>query len=159
MKNTFKNNSKLKAGASITSTAVLLVGLGFPANSEGQNEPVPMTFDSVGSLLQDMDREGEVLQQGMTQCEAETLNRRLHDSYARLQERAVELSQGNTVVSDKVAVKRAHVAVKKAAKQLRVSMKMLRHQSDEMGMTERMAIAETATAALRAAEAALEIAP
>ena len=150
------SNSKLKVGTLLTSAVALLVAFGVPANSEGPVEPVPLTFDSVGSLLQDMDRESDTPQQGMTECEAEALNQRLKDSYVRLQERATELREENAAVSDRMAVKRAHVAVKRAAKQSRVSMKKLKQQSEEIDVAEQMTVAETAAAALRAAEAALE---
>ena len=169
MKNTFGNKEKSKAGTSVAFTAVLLVGFGFPAISEEQGQPASMTFDSVGSMLQDMDRERDTQDhmQSLNECEAEMLNRRLHDTYVRLQERAVELrkesvqqNEGRIAeqISEKIANKEARVALKKAAKQLRMTMSKTNDPSDQADMAERTAIAETAEAALRAAEAALEIA-
>ena len=129
------------------------------------NRARPLTFDSVGSLLQDMDRErdGEDIAYNQSECEAEAMKQRLHETYGRLKHKAVELREVRAPKAvtkpEKVAIKKAHVAVSKAAKQVRSTIGSLKQHIVQADMADRAAMMESAQAALMAAEAALELAP
>ncbi len=97
--------SKVEIAASLAPVAMMIAVFALPAQSDAAGEPGQMTFDSVGSMLQDMDREKSVvamerysnlprLEASSSEhaCETEDLNRRLQEVYAGLQERIGQTS-------------------------------------------------------------------
>lgn len=91
--------------AAVLAPAVMLVSVfAMPAQSDNDTEPSSMPFDSVGSMLLDMDRERSVgemeyyaslpkleAHNSSNTCQTEDLNDRLQEVYTGLQARIAEI--------------------------------------------------------------------
>lgn len=104
MRRSPKKMNRLEIAASLTPIAMMLVAWAAPVQGDGEGSPPEMTFDSVGSMLQEMDRERELnamehyaavprVETGNSKhaCETEDVNRRLHQVFEGLQSRIARI--------------------------------------------------------------------
>ncbi len=163
--------SRLTVSASLTSAAMLFIAVTVPAHGSGEGEGSPLTFDSIGSMLMDMDRDiGRerlvtladrysdlprlVATAGSKSCQTQDLNNRLQEVYVGLQDRiaSTDVNEGAVSPDD------ARLSAIKAARALHDAIASLKQQAaqEEFADNTMMIAAE---AALHAAESALESAP
>lgn len=96
--------SRLEIAASLTPLAMFVAVFAFPAQSDSEGEMGPIAFDSVGSMLLDMDRERSVgemeryaslprldAKDSEHACETQDLNQRLQEVYAGLQSQIAQI--------------------------------------------------------------------
>ncbi len=96
--------SRLEIAASLTPLAMFVAVFAFPAQSDSEGEMGPIAFDSVGSMLLDMDRERSVgemerhaslprleARDSQHACETQDLNHRLQEVYAGLQSQIAQI--------------------------------------------------------------------
>lgn len=99
--------SKPEIAALLTPVAMVVTVFAMPVQSDNSGDPVPMTFDSVGAMLQDMDREKSLSSMeryanlprieafaDAHACDTEDLNNRLQEVYAGLQDRIAQIDTG-----------------------------------------------------------------
>lgn len=96
--------SRLEIAASLTPVVMALAIVTFPVTSDSDTDFEAMPFDSIGAMLQDMDRERAVedmeryaslpmleARDSSYACETEDLNQRLQQVYNGLQERIAQI--------------------------------------------------------------------
>lgn len=162
---------RLKVAASVMPLALVAAVFTVPAHGDGEGGVGPMTFDSIGSMLMDMDRDigRERLvtqmesyddlprleaQTRATSCQTQDLNNRLQEVYTDLRERIAGVDLGE----DAHNLEDARRSAMKAAQELRKTITNLKHQAAHEEFADNTMVM-AAEAALHAAESALESAP
>ncbi len=147
---------KLEVAAALTPLAMFVVAFTLPAQSDNSNKTPPMTFDSVGSMLQDMDREQSLVtlerhanlptvgQADGHACPTEDVNNRMDEVYSRLQTRVEQFDFAE------IAKFEAKIIIQRAR-----DLEVMREQQASL-ISDAKASAASASAGIHAAIAAME---
>ena len=183
------NPGKLEVAAVLAPLAMVAAVFTVPVQSDNSDNLLPMTFDSVGSMLQDMDREQSLsslerhanLPTGATTsdhtCETADVNARMDEVYTRLESRVAridlsEIAELETKILMQMArefeisreqraalVREAQATAKAATVGIQAAIADMEEQRRQSASKDAEMVAAAVEAALRAAEAALENQP
>ncbi len=180
---------KLEIAAVLAPLAMAFAVVTMPVQSDNSDDMPPMTFDSVGSMLQDMDREQSLCvmerHTGLPttdhktdhSCQTADVNARMDEVYTRLKTRveSIDLSEiaeletqivmqrareiEITRQQQKALVRQAQARAEAANAGIKAAIAEMEQHRRQSASKEAEMVAATVEAALRAAEAALENQP
>ena len=176
---------KLEVAAALTPLAMFVVAFTLPAQSDNSDKTPPMTFDSVGSMLQDMDREQSLVSMERHAslpttgraaghaCPTDDVNSRMDEVYSRLQTRVeqidlAEIAQLEAKITMRRAddievmrmqqatlIREARTSAASATVGINAAITAMEEQRRVAASKDEKMVAAAVEAALRAAEAAL----